>query len=38
MVLLSLFAIDSLAIVSPGPNILLVVHMQPRTETGVARC
>lgn len=26
LVLLSLFVIDSLAIVSPGPNILLVVH------------
>lgn len=26
VVLLSLFVIDSLAIVSPGPNILLVVH------------
>jgi|GEM_PF-217558 len=26
LVLLSLFLIDSLAIVSPGPNILLVVH------------
>ncbi|WP_284617678.1 LysE family translocator [Aquabacterium humicola] len=26
LILLSLFVIDSLAIVSPGPNILLVVH------------